>query len=456
VKGRLNVFQAAMLRWRATYPYNAVHVAELPGPLDAARLSNAVDGYLTDAGIGKLALDLERRRYEYAKGPVHVDVAILQAHGDTLAVLEREMERHLNAGFGEDGPVSSDGPSRGTDTPPRGAANEVSVGAVFAPLRFFAVDSGASFHLGVAYDHFIAGGDSVVALLKAIAARYDGSLPADLGAPDTYPRTYAKLFGSNALAFYLGQYMLPGMLLRARRAFRPLYPHGDDKYNAFASFELPPHVHAGIVRASKAWGVTRNDLMLAMMLCAISPEVEGRRGATRRNEIAIASVINLRDQVAGSPHRAFGQFLSSFLVSHTVPPDITLEALARDVHAQTERVKRRKLYLQTLFLIACGGLAWRFMTPEQHKQMDAKNYPVWAGLSALNVEAIWNGVPGNTPVLHYLRAVSTGPIAPIVVAPASVGDGLHIGVTYRTSAFTRQDIERINERLMTCARRLAA
>ena len=420
-----------MLRWRATYPYNAVHVAELPGPLDEARLSRAVDGYLRDAGVGTLALDRDRRRYEYLPGPARADVHVTSGARDTLAVLEREMERHLNGRFGEG------------DAP-------------FEPLRFFVVDSGASFHLGVAYDHFIAGGDSVVALLKEIAARYDGSLPAGHRPPDAYPGTYAKLFARNALAFYVGQYMLPGMLLRARRAFRPLYPHGEDQYNAFASFELTPQVHAGIVRASRAWGVTRNDLMLAMMLCAISPEVEGRRGATRRNHIAIASVINLRDQVAGSPDRAFGQFLSSFLVSHAVPADVTLETLARDVHAQTERVKRRKLYLQTLFLIACGGLASRFMTSQQHKQMDAKNYPVWGGLSALNVEAIWNGVPGDTRVLHYLRAVSTGPVAPIVVAPASVGDGLHIGVTYRTSAFTREDIDRISERLMTCARRLAA
>jgi len=431
VRGRLNLFQAAMLRWRSSYPYNAVHVAELPGPLDERRLSQAIDTYLTEAGIGKLALDGERRRYQYVNGPVHAEVPVSKANGDTRAMVEREMERYLNGRFGDDGEP-------------------------FAPLRFFAVDSGASFHLGVAYDHFIAGGDSVVALLKAIAARYDGSLPADHRAPDIYPRTYARLFARNAPAFYAGQYMLPGMLLRARRAFRPLYPHGEDKYNAFTSFELTPHVHAGVSRAAKAWGVTRNDLVLAMMLCAISPEVEQRRGAARRNHIAIASVINLRDQIAEAPHRAFGQFLSSFLVSHPVPKDITLEALARDVHAQTERVKRRKLYLQTLFLLACGGLAWRFMTPDQHKQMDAKNYPVWGGLSALNVDAIWKGVPGNTPVLHYLRAVSTGPVAPIVVAPASVGEGLHIGVTYRTSAFTREDIERINERLMTCARRLAA
>jgi hypothetical protein len=431
MRGRLNLFQAAMLRWRASYPYNAVHVAELPGPLDAARLSQAVDGYLTQAGIGKLALDTQARRYEYLEGPVDADLPVYRANGDTLALLEREMERHLNGRFGEDG-------------------------APFAAMRFFAVDSGPTFHLGVAYDHFIAGGDSIVALLKAIAARYDGSLPADHRVPEIYPPTYAGLFARNAGRFYLGQYMLPGMLLRAGRAFRPLYPHGDDKYNAFTSFELAPDVHAGVARAAKAWGVTRNDLMLALMLCAISPEVEQRRGAARRNEIALASVINLRGQIAAAPHRAFGQFLSSFLVSHAVPKDITLEALARDVHAQTDRVKRRKLYLQTLFLLACGGLAWRFMTTEQHKHMDAKNYPVWGGLSALNVEAIWNAVPGNTRVLHYLRAVSTGPAVPIIVAPASVGEGLTIGVTYRTSAFRREDIERINERLMTCARRLAA
>ncbi|MFO1304919.1 MAG: hypothetical protein U1F54_14385 [Burkholderiales bacterium] len=434
MKGHLNLFQAAMLRWRAAYPYNAVHVAQLPGPLDAARMSRAIDGYLTDAGIGRLRIDAERRCYEYLPGPSHADLPVLEAKGDTLEVLEREMERLLNVTFGD--------------------------GEAFSPVRFFAVEDaaarGASFHLGVAYDHIVAGGDSVVALLKEIAARYDGSQPADWRAPEIYPSTYAGLFARNALKFYIGQYLLPGMLLRAGRAYRPRYPHGEGRHNAFTSFELPPHVHAAMARAAKAWGVTRNDLMLAMMLCAISPEVEARRGEGRRNEIAIASVINLRREIAGPPHRVFGQFLSSFMVTHPVPQDATLEALARDVHEQTDRVKRRKLYLQTLFLLACGGLAWRFMTPEQHKHMDAKNHPVWAGLSALNVEAIWNGVPGKTPVLHYLRAVSTGPVAPIVVAPASVGEGLSVGVSYRTSAFTREDIERINERVMSCARRLAA
>jgi len=54
MKGRLNLFQAAMLRWRASYPYNAVHVAELPGDLDHARLSKAIDDHLSHVGVARM------------------------------------------------------------------------------------------------------------------------------------------------------------------------------------------------------------------------------------------------------------------------------------------------------------------------------------------------------------------------------------------------------------------
>lgn len=433
MKGRLNLFQAAMLRWRGMYPYNAVHVAELPGTLDEARLSAAIDAHLTELGIARLTLDAKRRRYEYGTGPAHVPLVVHDADGDALPVLEREMERHINQPFG----------------PTAGEAS-------FEPLRFFAVRNGGSFHVGVSYDHFIAGGDSMVTLLQGIAARYDGTYPAGEPAPNLYPRAYARLFARNPLAFYVGQYLLPGMLLRSRRAVRPRYPHGDSKYNEFTSIELAPDVYANVRRTAKQWGVTLNDMLLAMLICALSAEIPDRLAAKRRREIAIASVINLRSELEPGTREVFGQFLSSFLVSHAVPPDTTLETLARDVHAQTQRVKRRKLYLQTLYLLACGGLAWRFMTPEQHKQMYAKNYPVWGGISALNVEAMWKEGIGEAPVLHYLRAISTGPFSPLVLAPASVGDCLHIGVSWRTSAFTRQDVDRITSAMEACARRVAS
>ncbi len=82
--------------------------------------------------------------------------------------------------------------------------------------------------------------------------------------------------------------------MRAGRAFRPRYPYGDDYRNAFTSFELPAELHAALVRTAKRWGLTRNDLLIAMLLTALAPEVPERVHARRRREIAIASVINIR------------------------------------------------------------------------------------------------------------------------------------------------------------------
>jgi hypothetical protein len=429
MRGRFNLFQAGMLRWRELYPYNAVHVAELPGPLDVGKLTSAIADHLTALGITGLVLDPVRRRFEYAGGPAQVVVTVISGEGDPVRLLEQEMERQLNLPFAHDGKLD--------------------------PFRFFVLAAEASFHLGVAYDHVIAGGDSIVALLKGIAVRYAGTPVPALPPPDLYPPTYRRLFLRNLIKAHLGQYALPGMLLRARRAFRPHYRYGDNWHNAVTSFELPPALYAAVLRSAKAWGVTLNDLLLAMLLTALAPEVPERLHARRRNEIAVASVINIRHELAPGPEAAFGQFLSSFLVSHPVPEGITLEALARDIHAQTQRVKRRKLFLMTLYMIAAGGIVWPYMTPAQRTQMHAKNYPVWAGMTMLNVEAIWGDAPGDARVLHYLRAVSTGPFTPILMMPASVGDCLHIGVTYRTAAFGKEDIARISDKLVACARNLS-
>jgi hypothetical protein len=173
MRGRLNLFQAAMLRWRELYPYNAVHVAELPGRLDVAKLTDAIAAHLASLGVTGLVLDARRRRFEYSGGPAHVVVDVIEGGGDSVRVLEKEMERQLNQGFARDGKID--------------------------PFRFFALDSGTSFHVGVAYDHIIAGGDSIVALLKGIAVRYAGGAMPALAPPNLYPPTYSRLFLRNLL-----------------------------------------------------------------------------------------------------------------------------------------------------------------------------------------------------------------------------------------------------------------
>ena len=70
--------------------------------------------------------------------------------------------------------------------------------------------------------------------------------------------------------------------------------------------------------------MTQNDLMIAMLMQALSPLTDARHRERRRNELAIASIMNLRREFDYGSAAAFGQFLSSFRVSHRVPEGIGL------------------------------------------------------------------------------------------------------------------------------------
>ncbi len=428
MRGRLNLFQVAMLRWREFHPYNAVHVVELAPPLDLPRLQQAIADHLAAQGLTGFVFDAAGRRFEYRGGPAQPDLTVLPVAADPGAALDAEMSRQLNQPFPADG--------------------------AFDPFRFFVLPMASSFYLGLAYDHFVAGGDSIVVLLKGIVARYAGTPSGAPPAPEVHPRGYARLFLRNALAFGLGLFSLPAMIQRARRAVRPRYPYGDAGENAFVWLPVPVAAQAAIARTAREWGVTQNDLLVAILLTAVAPEITGRSPRQRRHEIAIASVFNLRQEVAAAPALAFGQFLSSFLVSHPMPPGVALREVAADIQAQTRRIKRRKLYLQMLSAIALGGLAWRTMRAHQQKLLYAKSFPVWAGITMLNVDKLWREAPGEAPLLHYRRAVSTGPFSPLVVSPTPVAGRLQIGLSYRTAAFRPDDVTRIGAALIACVESL--
>jgi hypothetical protein len=139
--GRLNLFQAAMLRWRELHPYNAVHVVRIVKPFERARVEAVIAERLRAAGLTGLVIDRTRRRYEYRGGPATVELDIVSG-GDGKSALHAEIERQLNRPFPADGSL--------------------------VPFRFFAHDAGGEFFLGLAYDHFVAGGDSIVVLLNDI------------------------------------------------------------------------------------------------------------------------------------------------------------------------------------------------------------------------------------------------------------------------------------------------
>ena len=418
MRGKLNLFQATMLRWKELHPYSAVHAARVDAALDPARLGTAIAHELEVRGLTHLTLDAAGGCYEYGGGAAPVMPAILTAGEDPRKTLDAEIARQLNAPFPADGAID--------------------------PFRFFAVEHASSFELAVAYDHFIAGGDSIVLLLQSIVARYlRGDPKPQPAVPNLYPRTFLHLLRGHFGAVLRGIVSLPRLALNCRHSHRPRYLRWPDPTNGFVSFRLEPDEFASVLRAAKAWDVTLNDLCIAVMLRTLSPLAEKRLTARRRVYLAAASIMNIRSDVGADARDWFGQFLSSFRVAHRVPEGISLRELAQDVRAQTREWKERKLYLQTLVVMFYSGIVWRFLGVPQRQRFHVKNWPVWVGVTMLNVDALWRegGVADPPPV--YKRAVSTGPLAPMVVAVSTSGGAFEAGISFRTAAFEDGTVERV-------------
>ena len=419
LRGKLNLFQAMMLRWRELHPYIAVHIVRLNQPLEPAQLKRRIEGRLETAGLTGLVLDRRHGRFEFRGGAASIELTILAVGSDANHVTEREIERQLNLPF-----------------PPDGA---------FVPFRFFAVDAGASFYLGLAYDHFIAGGDSIAVLLEKLCDDYatDGTQAAAAPwAPRRYPRTFSWLFLRHMRRTVAGFARLPSLALNCRRAFRAPCRAGQDPANGFLSARIGHPAFAAVVRTAKAWGVTVNDLFLAALLLALAPVAAKRATSHHRKELAVASIVNLRGEFEASAGETFGQFLTSLRVSHLVPPGIGLPQLTREIHMQTARIKEHKLYLQTLLALGWVAFAWRFLGPDRRQCFLAKHYPIWAGITSLNIDSLWVDLRAGAPA-EYLRAVPTGPLAPLVVAATTLGGVLQLGFSFRAADISRDTVQRV-------------
>ena len=69
---------------------------------------------------------------------------------------------------------------------------------------------------------------------------------------------------------------------------------------------------------------------------------------------------------------------------------------------------------------------------------------------------MWREASGAAAPAEYLRAVSTGPASPLIVAATSVGGTLNLGFSYRIAAYTPEDIARIAAALINEVNNLEA
>jgi len=424
MQGRLNSFQLSMLQWCDVHPYNAVHVVRVPGALDVARLKNVITTTLEGQGLTGLALDRNAGTYQYRGGPASVELKLTAATGPSAGAdaalppgLAEEIERQLNTPFAQTDP--------------------------FNPFRFMVVPEKDSFSLGLAYFHPIADAESIVFLLKDIVEAYRGGGKAALANPvERYPARRDTLLRlpPGVLARKLAS--LPSSIKTMQSTCRLHYRDAGDFTNKFAFFSLSPQVLSGLTQAAKSWNVTLNDLFLALLMKALSPLAPHRAAEAQRRNISVGCVVNARKDLGMEGRRAFGVFLGSFVVHQEVPAGIELAALARDLGRQTLEIKQRRLYLGAGLDLTFGRLMMCFYSERRRRALYQKHYPLWGGLTNMNLNALWPQ-PEETRPVDYFRAVSTGPVTPLVVSITTIGRGANIGLSYRPTVFGTPEIERV-------------
>lgn len=405
-----------MLQWDVLHPYNAIHVVRIPRAFDAARLQNAIHATLATCGLTGLVLDRRRGHYEYRGGPARCEIAVIASGA---AALVAEITRQLNTPFAPAAP--------------------------FSPFRFFVAPETDSFLLGLVYFHAIADAESIVRLVQAIVGAYaEDTVAAAGGALERHPARPANLLLRQPGLVARKLLALPALIRDLKQSFRPSCRDSGDLASGFTFFVLPPEPLRALLAAGKSWGVTANDLFLAVLLKSFSALAVHRSPTARRRKLSVGCIVNTRKDHGVDSARTFGLYLGMFVVTHEVPAAIPLRELAADLHRLTQRVKRDRLYLAASMEMALAGAVLARFAPERRKTLYPKNYPLWGGITNLNLNPLWPGT-APAPPLDYFRAVSTGPVTPVVLSVTTVGDRAHLGISYRTSFFSAPEIERLKK-----------
>ncbi len=425
LKGKLNTFQQTMLQWDELHPYNAVHVVRLLEKLDPTRLRAAIEGTLQHHGLTNLTLQGKRARYAYAGGRVECQIEDTALASGEPASLRNEIERQLNRRFDSN--------------------------AQFNPFRFFVAPSPGSFWLGVTYFHPVADAESLVHLMKTIVEAYKIGDVFREKKIDLYPEAKVGwLRHPGAIARKILR--VPKLVRNLRSSCRPAYRNAQDLTNGFEYFSIEPPALPMLTSRAKSWEVTLNDLFLGLLIQALSPLASRRvQGAKRRN-LSIGCIVNTRRDHGLEGDRVFGVFLGSFILTQRIAGETNLRDLIAAIRQKTRAVKRGKLYLGGLELIAGRWLLPLFST-QRRKKLYQKHYPLWGGITNMNLNSLWPA-EGNHPRLDYFRAVSTGPVTPFVLSVTTVNQAVHIGVTYRKTVFDPTDIEQIKSLFLDGIERL--
>jgi NRPS condensation-like uncharacterized protein len=224
--------------------------------------------------------------------------------------------------------------------------------------------------------------------------------------------------------------------LKFKRCHVPRYSDEDNQEIGFGIYGTG-HSTSTLKSLANQYGVTIQDIVFAAMFEGINKLSPGRSQASGiRNNIALATVVDLRRHSEQSLENTMGQFLGSYSVVHSVPDNVPFSRLVSDVSDQTNRIKEERVYFSHVWSFSVMAQVWPYL-PMIAKRKNARwLFPLMGAISNMNFSRTFNDIG----VRNYIRAASTGPIFPVLVDITTMGDTYTLTAMYRKSAFSSSNI----------------
>lgn len=413
---KLNVFQRLVRQWDALHPYNAAQVMHLAGAAadddDADRLDDAWRETLADLGLGTLQTRGDRYRFELLNGDVTLG-RVTRVCGRTRG-LDEFITGELNRRFEPGG----------------------------SPLRPFILrgEGDHTFYAGVVYHHWVADSASIRLLLREWFYRaYDPSR-ARRAPLRVAPSGYWPAFGPTQRKWELDDGVLTSLRWSSRmKRARRIESSGFDDYRThFTSHRLPDGIVEPLRRASRAMGVTLNDVFLAAVaqVCDADPCI---RRTARRQDLALGTIVDLRARAprgatpADNLADVFGLFLGFTSVVCRPRELCDFDRLVRRISVQNRAHAASGAPEASMIRMLAGLVAHRVLGQQRIKQFYRKRLPLAGGVSNVNLTGSWAHEYHPAPLLDYIRVSPSGPMMPLVFTPTTLGQRLNFGLTCRSA-----------------------
>ena len=187
------------------------------------------------------------------------------------------------------------------------------------------------------------------------------------------------------------------------------------------------------------FGATVNDLLLAAVLEWFAARLPGNR--LWRKNLSAAVLVDLSHRGDTTQSKAFGQFVSQFVVRASASSNCSLSEILQRVSAQTSPQKHNRPLIYNSIGFELLARLWDLFAFVREPSHLAGALPLLAGVSNVNLKSIV--VPDNTPAIvdSYYRGTCVTSMLPVMVSITSVHDTVSLTTTHRPALFTSDEIK---------------